>query len=96
MTSVAEVSRDVVDAWTPTRTVRVALAGCGAVGSALPRELGARRDSLERARREGLLAEPTLGERTLDMLGGGADLTRRMAGRAVHAPKKRTGIPSER
>lgn len=47
MTSVAEVSRDVVDAWTPTRTVRVALAGCGAVGSALLRELGARRDSLE-------------------------------------------------
>lgn len=48
MTSVAEVSRDVVEAWTPTRPVRVALAGCGAVGSALVRELEARRDSLER------------------------------------------------
>jgi homoserine dehydrogenase len=48
MTSVAEVSRQVLDPWTPTRTVRVAVAGCGAVGSALLRELSVRRDSLER------------------------------------------------
>jgi homoserine dehydrogenase len=48
MTSVAEVSRDVIDPWAPTRTVRVALAGCGAVGSALVRELSLRQDSLER------------------------------------------------
>lgn len=46
------------------------------------------RPALDRARREGLLAEPTLGERTLDMLGGGADLTRRVAGRAVHAARR--------
>ena len=48
MTSVAEVTGDVLEPWTPTRTVRVAVAGCGAVGSALLRELTARRDSLER------------------------------------------------
>lgn len=48
MTSVAEVSRDVLEPWTPTRTLRVAVAGCGAVGSALLRELSVRRDSLER------------------------------------------------
>jgi homoserine dehydrogenase len=48
MTSVAEVSREVPEAWAPTRTVRVAVAGCGAVGSALLRELQVRRDSLER------------------------------------------------
>jgi len=49
MTSVAGISRDVVpESWTPTRTVRVALAGCGAVGSALLRELNVRQGSLER------------------------------------------------
>lgn len=48
MTSVAEASRDVIEPWAPTRTVRVALAGCGAVGSALLRELSARQGSLER------------------------------------------------
>lgn len=48
MSSAVEVSRDVRESWAPTRTVRVALAGCGAVGSALLRELGVRRDSLER------------------------------------------------
>lgn len=48
MTSVAEVSREIVEPWAPARTVRVALAGCGAVGSALLRELSARQDSLER------------------------------------------------
>src|SRR5690242_13798575 len=48
MTSVAEVSRDVVEPWTATRTVRVALAGCGAVGSALLRELNTRQGALER------------------------------------------------
>jgi len=49
MTSVAGISSEVVaESWTPTRTVRVALAGCGAVGSALLRELRAREGSLER------------------------------------------------
>jgi len=49
MTSVVEISRNVApESWTPTRTVRVALAGCGAVGSALVRELSARQGSLER------------------------------------------------
>ena len=48
MTSVAEASRDVTESWTPTRTVRVALAGCGAVGSALLRELSLHQESLER------------------------------------------------
>jgi len=48
MTSVAEVSRDVVEPWAASRTVRVALAGCGAVGSAVLRELNARQGALER------------------------------------------------
>ena len=49
MTTVAGISREVVtESWMPTRTVRVALAGCGAVGSALLRELNARQDTLER------------------------------------------------
>jgi homoserine dehydrogenase len=47
MSSVAEASRDVVEPWAATRTVRVALAGCGAVGSALLRELTAREGALE-------------------------------------------------
>jgi homoserine dehydrogenase len=49
MTSVAGIDRTAAaPAWTPTRNVRVALAGCGAVGSALVRELHARQGSLER------------------------------------------------
>lgn len=46
------------------------------------------RPCLERARREGLLRESTLAERTRDLFGGGADLTRRVAGRAVHAARR--------
>lgn len=65
MTSVAVVSRNAVDvvgrtafeAWSPVRPVRVALAGCGAVGSALLRELHVRRDALER--RQGRRIEVT-------------------------------------
>ncbi|HEX5971672.1 MAG TPA: homoserine dehydrogenase [Gemmatimonadaceae bacterium] len=57
MTSVAEVRRDVVEPWGSTRTVRVALAGCGAVGSALLRALDARQDAL--ARRFGRRVEIT-------------------------------------
>ncbi|HEX6600619.1 MAG TPA: homoserine dehydrogenase [Gemmatimonadaceae bacterium] len=47
MTSVAEVCREAVAPWAGPRTVRVALAGCGAVGSALLRELNARQAALE-------------------------------------------------
>lgn len=47
--AVEDDARDALDAWTPARpTVRVALAGCGAVGSALLHELHVRRDALER------------------------------------------------
>jgi diadenosine tetraphosphatase ApaH/serine/threonine PP2A family protein phosphatase len=46
------------------------------------------RPCLERAREQGLLREPTLAERTRDVLGGGADLGRRLAGRAVHAARR--------
>ena len=49
MTSVAEVEYRAKEPWqslTPTKVVRVALAGCGAVGSALLRELVARRDAI--------------------------------------------------
>jgi predicted phosphodiesterase len=46
------------------------------------------RPVLERAQRAGLLREPTLAERTRDVLGEGADLTRRAAGRAVHAARR--------
>lgn len=48
MTSVAEAAMERTDAWKRTAPVRVALAGCGAVGSALLREIDARRGSLER------------------------------------------------
>ena len=48
MTSVAVVRSESVEPWAATRTVRVALAGCGAVGSALLRELNARQGALER------------------------------------------------
>ena len=46
MTSVAEIESPTADAWRPPVTVRLALAGCGAVGSALLRELVARRETL--------------------------------------------------
>lgn len=46
------------------------------------------RPCLERAREQGLLREPTLAQRTRDLLGGGADLGRRLAGRAVHAARR--------
>jgi homoserine dehydrogenase len=46
MSSVVEVESRVNDAWRAPATVRIALAGCGAVGSALLRELVARRETL--------------------------------------------------
>ena len=46
MTSLVEFEHEVSDAWRGPATLRVALAGCGAVGSALLRELVARRASL--------------------------------------------------
>lgn len=46
MTSVAGIERRTVEAWRGPATVRVALAGCGAVGSALLRELVTRRGTL--------------------------------------------------
>jgi homoserine dehydrogenase len=48
MTSVAEARPGTADAWTTAPAVRVALAGCGAVGSALLRQIEVRRVSLER------------------------------------------------
>jgi len=59
MSSVAGINRESVEAWAaaPTPTVRVALAGCGAVGSALLHELSARRVPLER--RQGRRVELT-------------------------------------
>jgi homoserine dehydrogenase len=46
MTSVAELNGSENDIWATTRSVRVALAGCGAVGSALLRELADRTPAL--------------------------------------------------
>ena len=46
MTSLVEFEQDVRDAWRGPSTLRVALAGCGAVGSALLRELVARKRTL--------------------------------------------------
>ncbi|HEY2066466.1 MAG TPA: homoserine dehydrogenase [Gemmatimonadaceae bacterium] len=46
MTSVVELKSDEIGTWSAARPVRVALAGCGAVGSALLRELAARRPAL--------------------------------------------------
>ena len=46
MASTVEFERTAASGWGDTTTVRVALAGCGAVGSALLRELAARRDTL--------------------------------------------------
>jgi homoserine dehydrogenase len=46
MTGLVEIEREVSEAWRGPATVRVALAGCGAVGSALLRELVARRTTL--------------------------------------------------
>lgn len=48
MSTVVEVQHPATKTLMPTPAVRVALAGCGAVGSALLRELDARRTSLER------------------------------------------------
>jgi homoserine dehydrogenase len=54
MTSVAEIGRQQHETWDApaTTVVRVALAGCGAVGSALLREIVSRRDAL--AERHGI------------------------------------------
>src|SRR3954467_8132559 len=56
MTSVVEVQSHEQDSWQPRRNassrLRVALAGCGAVGSALLREFASRRDAL--AERHGI------------------------------------------
>ena len=52
MTSVLEFESDVSETWRAPSTVRVALAGCGAVGSALLTELVARRATL--AERHGI------------------------------------------
>jgi homoserine dehydrogenase len=57
MTSAVEAGSREVDAWRAPARVRVALAGCGAVGSALLRELVARRESLEE--RHGVRVELT-------------------------------------
>src|SRR5688500_7521013 len=59
MSSVAQAQSGNREAWTPAApsTVRVALAGCGAVGSALLREIEARRDVL--AERHGIAIELT-------------------------------------
>ena len=46
MTSIAELGRSDADAWQSRAVVRVALAGCGVVGSALLREFVSRRESL--------------------------------------------------
>jgi homoserine dehydrogenase len=46
MTSLLQIDDRITDAWRAPTRVRVALAGCGAVGSALVRELDARRESL--------------------------------------------------
>ncbi|HUQ46530.1 MAG TPA: homoserine dehydrogenase [Gemmatimonadaceae bacterium] len=43
---VSDSASDVSEAWRPPATVRIALAGCGVVGSALLRELTARRATL--------------------------------------------------
>src|SRR5690348_7624134 len=48
MSIVVEPEQEARRTWSPAPTVRVALAGCGAVGSALLRELDARRVTLER------------------------------------------------
>jgi homoserine dehydrogenase len=46
MTSLVQLENEVIDPWRAPATARVALAGCGAVGSALLRELVARRETL--------------------------------------------------
>jgi homoserine dehydrogenase len=46
MTSVVEIESELTASWRAPTTVRIALAGCGAVGSALLRELVARRETL--------------------------------------------------
>jgi len=48
MTTVVEARLGTTEAWAATPVVRVALAGCGAVGSALLHEIESRRASLER------------------------------------------------
>ena len=48
MTSTLDTARELGDVSTSVRTVRVALAGCGTVGSALMHELSTRRESMER------------------------------------------------
>ncbi len=57
MTSVVEVTDRGTEAWNAPTPVRIALAGCGAVGSALLRELTNRRESL--AERHGIRVELT-------------------------------------
>lgn len=57
MTSVVEIADRRPEPWCRPATVRVALAGCGAVGSALVRELANRRDALES--RHGMRVELT-------------------------------------
>lgn len=48
MSTVIEAQHETPGTWSPAPAVRVALAGCGAVGSALLRELDARRVTIER------------------------------------------------
>lgn len=48
MSTVIEGQQEATGTWTPAPAVRVALAGCGAVGSALLREIDSRRVTLER------------------------------------------------
>ena len=55
MTSAVDVRTFEADTWRAPTRVRVALAGCGAVGSALLRELVARRGAL--AERHGVRVE---------------------------------------
>ena len=55
MTSVVEVTGRETETWSAPAPVRIALAGCGAVGSALLRELANRRESL--AERHGIRVE---------------------------------------
>ena len=50
MTSVAEFRREFAEPWASAHTVRVAVAGCGAVGSAFLNELTSRLDALQRRR----------------------------------------------
>ena len=48
MSTVIEAQHETPGTWSAAPAVRVALAGCGAVGSALLRELDARRVTIER------------------------------------------------